>query len=84
MTSDLSQASETFLSETVSRGYFPSRAEALEAAIDLLRHRQQLVERLAEGRRQLDEGEYVEFDEEGLKQFFGQLLERAAERNGVK
>jgi Arc/MetJ-type ribon-helix-helix transcriptional regulator len=84
MSSDLSQSSEAFLHDAVTRGYFPSRNDALEAAVELLRRRQQIIEKLAEGRRQLDEGEYVEFDEEGLREFFDTLLERAAQRNGLE
>jgi Arc/MetJ-type ribon-helix-helix transcriptional regulator len=82
MSSDLSPSSEAFLDDAVARGYFPSRSDALEAAVDLLR-RQQIIEKLAEGRRQLDEGEYVEFDEAGLKEFFNTLLDRAAQRNDL-
>jgi len=40
--------------------------------------RQELIDRLDEGRRQLDEGEYVEFDEEGLHQYFQGLIQRAS------
>ncbi len=82
MSTDLSHDSEAFLSDAASRGIYPSRTEALEAAVDLLRPRQSLVARLAESRRQLEECEYVEFDDEGLRQFFDQLKEwarRAAE-----
>jgi Arc/MetJ-type ribon-helix-helix transcriptional regulator len=77
MSSDLSQPLEQFLADAVSRGLFPSRNEALEAGVELLKRRQQLLDHIDEGRRQLDEGDYVEFDEEGLKQFFEQLMERA-------
>jgi hypothetical protein len=35
------------------------------------------MNRLAESRRQLDEGEYVEYDDEGLRQLFEQLIARA-------
>jgi len=80
MSTDLSHDCEAFLSDAVSRGIYPSRTEALEVAVDLLRQRQSLVARLAESRRQLDEGEYVEFDDEGLRAFFDQLLPKAAER----
>jgi Arc/MetJ-type ribon-helix-helix transcriptional regulator len=73
MSTDLSHDAEAFLSDSVSRGVFPSRVEALEAGVKLLRQRQQFLERVAEGRRQLDEGEYVEFDDDGLKQFFGKF-----------
>lgn len=77
MSTDLSHDSESFLFDTVSRGFFPSRIEALEAAVLLLRERQRLVERIAEGRRQLDEGDFVDFDKEGLKKLASQLKERA-------
>jgi Arc/MetJ-type ribon-helix-helix transcriptional regulator len=80
MSIDLSTDSEAFLSDAVSRGLFPSRIEALEVAVDLLRQRQSLVARLAESRRQLDEGEYVEFDDEGIRDFFDRLLPSAVER----
>ena len=83
MSSDLSPSSEAFLLHAVARGDFPSRSDALEAAVDLLR-RQQIVDKLAEGRRQLDEGEYVEFDEAGLREFFDTLLGRAARRKGLE
>jgi hypothetical protein len=43
--------------------------------------KQKLIERLKESRRQLDEGEYVEFDEEGLRRFFDGLKERASRRS---
>ena len=77
MNSDLSPAAEAFLTETVSLGDFSTRNDALEAAVDLLRQRQQLVATLKESRRQLDEGEYLEFDETGLKHYFDQLKNRA-------
>jgi hypothetical protein len=42
--------------------------------------KQKLIERLKESRRQLDEGEYVDFDENGLRQFFEGLKERARKK----
>jgi hypothetical protein len=44
---------------------------------DFAKFREELMKRLDEGRRQLDEGEYVEFDEVGLQKFFDGLIERA-------
>ena len=44
---------------------------------EFARQKQKLIDRLEESRRQLDEGEYVEFDEEGLQQFFEDLKQRA-------
>jgi len=46
--------------------------------------KQKLIERLAESRRQLDEGDYVEFDAEGLRLFFEGLKETARSRAGEK
>jgi len=43
--------------------------------------KQKLIERLKESRRQLDEGEYVDFDEEGLRQFFEGFKRRACRRH---
>ncbi len=82
MSIDLSSDSEAFLGETVSRGFFPSRSAALEAAVDLLRERQDLLVRIDIGHRQLEEGEYLEFDQEGLREFFDGLLDRARQRAG--
>jgi hypothetical protein len=39
--------------------------------------KQKLLDRLKESQRQLEEGEYVEFDEEGLQLFFEELKQRA-------
>lgn len=39
-----------------------------------------LMNRLDEGRRQLDQGEFVEFDKEGLRQLFEDLKVRARNR----
>lgn len=80
MLDNLSPSTESFLIDAVSRGWFSSRAAALEAAVDLLRRRQAILDQLAESRRQLDQGECVEFDGDGMKQFFDELLPRAAER----
>lgn len=77
MTPALSHDNEAFIANAVARGAFRSRADVIEAGVDMLRKHEQLLARLDEGRRQLDEGEYVEFDDAGLKQFFEQLKERA-------
>jgi Arc/MetJ-type ribon-helix-helix transcriptional regulator len=79
--SSLSPDRETFIAQQVSTGTFKDRTDALEAGIDLLRQRQELIDRLTESRRQLDEGEYVEFDDEGLDQFFEMLIARAEARS---
>jgi Arc/MetJ-type ribon-helix-helix transcriptional regulator len=84
MSTDLSNDSEAFLGETVSRGFFPSRTAAREAAVELLRERQDLLAQIDVGRRQLEEGEYLEFDQAGLKQFFEGLKQRARDSSKAK
>jgi Arc/MetJ-type ribon-helix-helix transcriptional regulator len=77
MSTNLSSDNEAFIVEAVSRGIYRDRTDVLEAGVAMLRRREQLLAMLDESRRQLDEGEYVEFDEDGLKEFAEQLKERA-------
>jgi Arc/MetJ-type ribon-helix-helix transcriptional regulator len=77
MSSELSPDTESFIAGEIALGSFPSRNDAIEAGIELLKKRRQLMDRIAESRRQLDEGDYVEFDQEGLRLFFEGLKERA-------
>jgi Arc/MetJ-type ribon-helix-helix transcriptional regulator len=77
MSSDLSRDAESFIDGEISLGVYRDRQEALEAGVKLLRQHKALLDRLDESRRQLDEGEYVEFDQEGLRLFFEGLKERA-------
>jgi Arc/MetJ-type ribon-helix-helix transcriptional regulator len=72
-----SQANEAFIQQQVAVGTFRDRTDAIEAGVEMLRKRQALIDRLAESRRQLDQGEYFEFDDEGLEQLFEQLIARA-------
>jgi Arc/MetJ-type ribon-helix-helix transcriptional regulator len=77
MSTELSAASEAFIADAVSRGVYSNREQAIDAGIEMLRTREELVAKIVEGRRQLDEGEYVQFDQAGLRQFFDGLKERA-------
>jgi Arc/MetJ-type ribon-helix-helix transcriptional regulator len=77
MASDLSPDTESFIQQEVAVGAFQSREDALEAGVTLLRQRRELMNRLAESHRQLDEGECFEYDQEGLRQLFEQLIARA-------
>jgi Arc/MetJ-type ribon-helix-helix transcriptional regulator len=77
MSADLSNDNDAYINDAIARGAFRDRNEALDAGVDMLRRRAQLLARIDEGRRQLDDGEYVEFDEAGLRQFFEQLKDRA-------
>jgi Arc/MetJ-type ribon-helix-helix transcriptional regulator len=77
MASELSSDSESFIEQQVALGIDRNRTDAIEAGVALLRTRRDLMNRLAESRRQLDEGEYVEYDDEGLRHYFEQLIARA-------
>jgi Arc/MetJ-type ribon-helix-helix transcriptional regulator len=77
----LSPDNESFIERLVALGTYRNRTDAIEAGVDLLRQRTALIERLTESRRQLDEGEYFEFDEEGLQQLFAQLIARAESKS---
>jgi Arc/MetJ-type ribon-helix-helix transcriptional regulator len=80
MASDLSPDTESFIQQEIAVGAFQSRQDALEAGMTLLRKRKALLEKLDEGRRQLEEGEYVEYDQDGLRQLFEQLLAKSEGR----
>jgi Arc/MetJ-type ribon-helix-helix transcriptional regulator len=80
MSNELSPDTETFIASEIALGVYPSRQDALEAGVAMLRKRRELLEKLDEGQRQLDNGEYVDFDEEGMRAFFEGLKERACGR----
>lgn len=80
MSSELSPDTESFIASEIALGVFQTRDDALEAGITLLKKRRELIEKLDEGHRQLENGEYVEFDEDGLRLFFDGLKERATSR----
>ena len=77
MPNGLSPDTESFIQQEVALGAYPSREEALEAGVALLKRRRELMNRLSESRRQLDQGEYFDYDEDGLQQLFEELIARA-------
>jgi len=77
MSADISPENERFIETQIAGGAFQTRGEALDAAVDILRLRKELLDRIDEGRRQLDAGEYVEYDDEGLRKRFDELKARA-------
>ncbi len=69
MSADLSPQNEQFIQEVVASGSYPSRAAALNAAVDLLKHRQmELVEQVNAGIAEAENGEVVPLDIEDIKQ----------------
>ena len=77
MPKPLSTDNEAFIADAVARGVYRSRDEAIDAGVDMLRRHELLLARIDEGRRQLDEGEYLDYDEAGLKELAEELKVRA-------
>jgi Arc/MetJ-type ribon-helix-helix transcriptional regulator len=77
MSSALSHENEAFVQQEIARGTYRDRAEVVNVGLDLLRQRKEVTDRLANGRRQLDVGEYTDFDVPGLRDFFADLKRRA-------
>ncbi|MBI5759148.1 MAG: hypothetical protein HZA46_11585 [Planctomycetales bacterium] len=71
---------EEFLTRQIANGAYTDRDEALNSAVELLRQQKELLDRLDEGRRQLDSGEVVDHDEDSLRVFFDGLKKRVLER----
>lgn len=81
MNAKLTSENEQFIQQEIAAGRYGTADEVMNAGLDLLRT-ERLRARLAESRRQLDEGEYTEYDEEGLRKRFDELKERARRRAG--
>ncbi len=73
VTRDLSAENEAFVERALADGLFPTRGHVLNAGVDMLRKRQQLLAFVDEGRRQLDEGECTDYDDAELDALFVEL-----------
>jgi Arc/MetJ-type ribon-helix-helix transcriptional regulator len=74
MSTDLSPQNEQFIQYAVARGIFHDRVEALDEAVVLLRKRQELLDRIDEGTKQLRGGEGIELlGEDALHAYFEQI-----------
>ena len=80
MSSGLSPDNEQFIQQAVELGTFHSREEALDQAVELLRKRAALLRHIDEGTRQLREGEYTDYDEDGLREFFDEIQAEGMKR----
>lgn len=60
MSIDLSPQNEQYLDQIVASGAFSNRDQALDHAVELLRRRQELMDHIDEGTRQLRAGEGIE------------------------
>jgi Arc/MetJ-type ribon-helix-helix transcriptional regulator len=66
----------------LTRGKFGSREEALDAGVELLRKRDELIDRLRESRRQLDAGEFADYNDDSITVRFDELKRRVLSREG--
>lgn len=73
MSTGITPENEQFLREQIAAGMFSSRDDVLNAGLNLLKQRQDLIARIHLSRAQLDSGEYTEYDSEGLVRFFDEL-----------
>ena len=88
MSTDLSPQNEQFIQHAVANGIFQDRTQALDEAVDLLRRRQELLDHIDEGTRQLRNGEgIVLHGENDLQAFFEGIhtegMQRYAEHKGA-
>jgi Arc/MetJ-type ribon-helix-helix transcriptional regulator len=83
MPTAISIENEEFLAQQIANGAYADRDEALNSAVELLRQQKELLDRLDEGRRQLDSGEGVDHDDESLQVFFDGLKQRVLERGST-
>lgn len=77
----LSPENEAYIDGQVAGGVFASRVEVIDAGVALLRKRETLVQRLKESRRQLNDGQFTEYDEDALAARFDELKAKAAARS---
>lgn len=71
MSTDLSPQNESYIQEAVARGAFPSRGQALDAAVELLRERDarrdEWIREVQAGIDQIERGEYAPLDIDDIK-----------------
>lgn len=78
---DLSPQNEQFIQQVVACGAFHDRTQALDQAVELLRRRQELLDHIDEGSRQLRRGEGIEIHgEDELRAFFDRIQAEGMQR----
>lgn len=80
MSSDLSPENEQFINAEIARGLYRDRTEAVDAAVALLRQKEELLARINRGREQLDSGQYTDYDDRSFRDRFDELGRRIEKR----
>ena len=70
----ISSENAQFLQAQVASGSFATPEEALDAAVNLLRRHEAWRAKIQRGCDQLDRGEYLEFDDDGLAEYFQEVF----------
>ena len=73
MSTDVSPENEQYIASVVARGDFRDRSEVLNTGVELLRRRNDLVADVEAGTRQLENGDYHDYDREGLHRLFDRI-----------
>lgn len=73
MSTDLSAENEHYITTVIARGDFHSRSEVLNMGVELLRRRDEFIADIEVGSRQLQNGEYHDYDREGLRKLFDRV-----------
>ena len=82
MNVDVSRENEQFIQQVIDSGAYRDRSDVLDEAIQLLRKRMSLLEHIDTGTRQLQTGQYTEYDETSLKGRFAEI--KAEGRRGME
>jgi Arc/MetJ-type ribon-helix-helix transcriptional regulator len=77
MFAGLTAENADFLRDQVAAGEFGNDSEAMNAAVALLRRRAALKAKLRRSAEQLENGDYIDLDDEGLDRFFDELFTKA-------
>ncbi len=67
MSDVITPENEAFIKQIVQKGSYKDRSDALNAAVELLRSREELLEKIDKGTRQLRNGEFTVYDAESLR-----------------
>lgn len=80
MNTEISPENEQFIQHVLATGLYQDRSKVLDDAVTLLKRRQELLDHVDEGVRQLRDGERSEYDDDSLRERFQTLEQRIARR----
>ena len=83
-TIQLTEDNERFVSASLAEGLYGSREELLNDALQSLQQEHEWRRHAEEGTRQLQNGEYREFDDKSLAEYFEDVKRRGRERLAAK